>query len=119
MRWGLVTVVAPFVGRFVSNEWVRKQILMQNDEEIEQIDKEIAGEAMDPQYMGMAGAPPEEGGDQEGDQGDAGSAGMVVDPNAMPEPPDVNAASKADKAKDKGSRKPGFKSVGKMLSKGH
>lgn len=45
-----------YVGRYFSHEWVRRHILRQTDEEIEEIDEQIADEADNPQY-----APPEEG----------------------------------------------------------
>jgi Bacteriophage T4-like portal protein (Gp20) len=41
-RIGLLTLVDPFVDRYYSRMWVRKNILKQSDEEIEQMDKEIA-----------------------------------------------------------------------------
>ena len=46
----------PFVGRYYSNTWVRKNILKQADEEMEDMDKEILAEQAIPQYA----PPPEE-----------------------------------------------------------
>jgi len=38
-------------GKYYSNEWVRKNVLKQSDDEIEDMDKEIAEEKDNPQYM--------------------------------------------------------------------
>jgi hypothetical protein len=43
----LLQYVDPYVGRYYSNAWVRKNILKQTDEEIEEIDKQIEEEAQD------------------------------------------------------------------------
>ena len=40
-----------YVGRYVSNTWVRKTILKQTDEDIEKIDEQIAEEMQMPQYQ--------------------------------------------------------------------
>lgn len=56
-RVNILTLITPFVGRYVSNMWVRKNILKQDDQDIEQIDAEIAQEVQSPQYafpMAMA-----------------------------------------------------------------
>lgn len=39
------------VGKYYSNEWLRKNVLKQSDDEIEDMDKEIAEEKDNPQYM--------------------------------------------------------------------
>jgi len=44
-RLTLLQVVDPYVGRYYSKEWVRKNVLMQTDEDIEEIDEQIAREA--------------------------------------------------------------------------
>ncbi len=41
----------PIVGRYVSNEWLRKKVLRMTDEEIEEEDKKIEEEATNPQFM--------------------------------------------------------------------
>ena len=45
-RLGTLAVIEPYIGRFYSNEWVRRKVLRQTDAEMlemdEQIDKEIA-----------------------------------------------------------------------------
>jgi len=52
-----------YVGRYVSNEWIRKRILRQTDDEIDEMDKQIADEQSNPQYVipepdDGGGAPP-------------------------------------------------------------
>ena len=62
---------SPFIGRFVSNEWVRKTIMKQNDEDIAEQDALMQEERMMPQYQGMLGQPDqgdEEGGEDQGDE---------------------------------------------------
>jgi hypothetical protein len=53
--------VQEMVGKYYSNNWVRKEILKQSDEEIEAMDKEIAEEKDNPQFQDP----------------------MMMDPNAM------------------------------------
>jgi hypothetical protein len=60
-RMTAFTNMQPIVGKYVSNTWVRKHILLQSDDEIEQMDKEIAEEETIPQYS------------SEGDGGDVGN----------------------------------------------
>jgi hypothetical protein len=43
-RITLLQFVDPYVGRYYSKEWVRKNVLHQTDEDIEEIDKQIAEE---------------------------------------------------------------------------
>ena len=49
-RINLVNQVIPFVGKYFSNTQIRKKILMQSDEEIEEVDAEIGEEMQNPQY---------------------------------------------------------------------
>jgi hypothetical protein len=44
-RIGVLQLVDPYVGRYYSKEWVRKNILQQSDEDIEEIDAQIESEA--------------------------------------------------------------------------
>ena len=46
-RFELLASVDEYVGKYVSNEWVRKNILRQSDEDIEEIDKQIEDEPSD------------------------------------------------------------------------
>jgi hypothetical protein len=41
--------IIPYIGRFYSDKWIRKNVLMQSDEEIEQIMQEIADEGSYPE----------------------------------------------------------------------
>jgi hypothetical protein len=46
-RYEMLTSLDEYVGKYVSNEWVRKQILRQSEDEIEEIDKQIEQESDD------------------------------------------------------------------------
>lgn len=54
----------PYIGRYYSNEWVRKNVLYQSDEEIEEIDEQIMAEQQNPIYQQaqQQEQPPAEGG---------------------------------------------------------
>lgn len=54
-RISLVRDMDDFAGRYYSHEWIRRNILRQNDDDIELNDNQIAAEADDPQF-----APPPE-----------------------------------------------------------
>ena len=43
-RMGVLQMVDPYVGRYYSKEWVRRNVLMMDDEEIQEIDEQIANE---------------------------------------------------------------------------
>jgi hypothetical protein len=49
-RMTAITNIQPVIGKYISNTWVRKNILLQSDDDIEAIDKEIAEEETIPQY---------------------------------------------------------------------
>ena len=49
-RMNVLQVMSMFVGRYYSNTWIRKNLLKQADEEIEEIDSEIAKELTMQQY---------------------------------------------------------------------
>lgn len=44
-RLSILMMVDPYVGRYYSQEWVRRNVLMQDDDEIKEIDKQIEDEA--------------------------------------------------------------------------
>ena len=46
-RLTLLQIVDPYVGRYYSKEWVRKNVLMQTDDDIKEIDEQIANEQSD------------------------------------------------------------------------
>lgn len=56
-RISMLRDIDDYVGRYYSNEWVRKNILLQTDEDIEEEDERIADERDNPQF-----APPAEAG---------------------------------------------------------
>ena len=49
-RLNAASEMEDFVGRYYSNEWLRKNVLQQTDEEIAEIDKQIKEEKKNPQY---------------------------------------------------------------------
>jgi hypothetical protein len=59
--------ISPYAGKYYSHEWIRKNVLRQTDDEIEEIDEQIQQEMNNPQYpqLGPDGQPieqqPEEG----------------------------------------------------------
>jgi hypothetical protein len=76
--------IVPYAGVYFSHSWIRKNILKQSDEEIEQMDMEIASEEGDPQYEklsfmtpggGMVPPPGEEPFPPEGGEGEEGEEG--------------------------------------------
>ena len=56
-RLSLLGVVDPYVGRYFSKEWVRKNVLMQSDEDIQEIDEQIAQEQSEAQPTDQMGNP--------------------------------------------------------------
>lgn len=112
-RFQLGTLAEPFIGSYLSHEWVRKKIFMQTDEEIEEIDAQIMEELTDP----MLNPPPASNPEEEQEDQTQQSSGVMVDQNsdtAMPPPtpmPGLNQTSQQEKPRD-------FKSIAKKLSKG-
>jgi len=91
-RMNVLTLMSMFVGRYYSNTWVRKNLLKQDDEEIEQIDAEIAQEMTMPQY-----APPLDAMNPEIDGGP---------PGTPPTPPQQSGAKPTlQEEKDKPKKK--------------
>jgi hypothetical protein len=43
-----------YAGKYYSHEWIRRHVLHQSDEEMEEIDEQIADEVDNPQYAGPA-----------------------------------------------------------------
>jgi hypothetical protein len=58
-RLNALNTITPYSGRYYSNEWIRKNVLRQTDEEIEEIDEQIAGEVGNPQFINPNAPPPE------------------------------------------------------------
>ena len=67
-RVSMMRDMSDFVGRYYSNEWVRRNVLYQTEEDMKEIDKQIAEEEDNPQYQEplspqqqAAGQPQQEG----------------------------------------------------------
>jgi hypothetical protein len=64
-RATLLMQMQPSIGKYYSNTWVRQNILMQTEEDIAEMDEQIAEEESIPQYQSIAdqqaGGPPEGG----------------------------------------------------------
>ena len=79
-RVSLLQLVDPFVGKYFSQEWVRKNVLQQTDEDIQEINNQIAMEAQAAQQQ------------QADAEAQANAQGMTIDPNSgqrvpLPAPP--------------------------------
>ncbi len=115
-RTQLVMGMIPLIGRFYSNLWVRKNILHQTDEDIEEIDDEIAEETMDPQYNAGGEMGPGAQGmmvDTSAVQG-GGAGGPAQAPGAQPNGKDQGPPPTPEEKQKKGA----VKSTAKALSKG-
>lgn len=62
-RMNTLGLVDPYVGKYYSKEWIRRHILLQTEEDMEEIDEQIASEEETVQ-----GLPPGAEGDGQGDQ---------------------------------------------------
>ena len=60
-------LIDPYVGRYYSQEWVRKNVLQQTEEDIKEIDKQIESEP-EPQPLGPDGKPLPPDGQQQDEQ---------------------------------------------------
>jgi hypothetical protein len=49
-RLAALQQIDAFAGKYYSHEWIRRKVLMQSDEEIEEIDEQIVAEMENPQY---------------------------------------------------------------------
>lgn len=112
-RIGVLQAVDPYVGRYYSKEWVRKNILQQTDEDIEEIDAQIAAEAAEAVPTDAAGNPlPPDGAVQAGVTPDMGQAApMMTEPPPQgaglpPEQPEQTAQPVEETAPDKFEVKP-------------
>ena len=41
-RYEMLASLDEYVGKYISNEWIRKQVLRQSDEEIEELDRQTS-----------------------------------------------------------------------------
>jgi hypothetical protein len=67
-RMAVIAELDPFVGKYFSHKWARKNVLRQTDDDIEQMDSEIQDESQDPQYLGTLFTPPDPTDDQQSQQ---------------------------------------------------
>jgi hypothetical protein len=75
-RVGLVREMEEYIGRFYSNDYVRRYVLQQNQEEMKKLDAEIKKEKKDPRYKDIE------------DDGDGGMGfGSTEPPAPEPAPP--------------------------------
>ena len=90
-RLGLLTEIDGYVGKYFSKEWIQKNILVQTDEEIEEIDKQIKQEVkadeirdFDPEIDQAfpGGLPPEDPNAEVAPE----DSDVPIDPGAGPEP---------------------------------
>ena len=98
-RLGMLATIEPYIGKYYSTEFVRKRVLRQTDQEIEEIDTQIEDEIQkgiipDPSGVDpITGEPlPQEGGDP------AAGGDMGMDPMSMgdqPVDPDLEAQAQA------------------------
>lgn len=68
-RLTTLQLIAPYVGRYFSNEWVRKNILKQTDEDIENMDEQVMEELQNPLYQAPLGMPEGQAMGMEGEPG--------------------------------------------------
>jgi hypothetical protein len=76
-RVQILPLLDPYVGKYLSHRWVRKHILRQTDEDMQEMDMEIAEEIANPQYN-----PPQMVIPEDGDE-------LNSDPRVKPEPKPV------------------------------
>lgn len=94
-RVSMLRDVVDFAGRYYSNEWIRRNVLYQTEEDMEEIDKQIKEEQNNPQYQvldaaGQDGMPPV-GADQQQVPQDQGAPAPAAKPDMSlgPKVPDV------------------------------
>jgi hypothetical protein len=91
-RFEMVTMIDPFLGKYVSAEWIRKEILKMTDDDIEEMEAQIEEEASNPRFInpmlngGLGGGPMGLGGPEDGMGGPPGMGGPMGGPPGMPQP---------------------------------
>jgi hypothetical protein len=82
-RINLLTLIDPFVGRYYSQEWVKKNVLRMTDDDVKRIDKELKNEsetlpsAQQGPVLGQEGASPAEFPPQDNTQEDSSSESVT------------------------------------------
>ncbi len=86
-RLSVAQAMEPYIGKYYSNEWVRKHVLYQTEEDMEEMDEQIMAEQQNPIYQQQT--------DQDGNpvQGGAGPAGMTPQ---GPQPGGVSSVAPGD-----------------------
>jgi hypothetical protein len=82
-RMAMLRDMNDYIGRFYSNEWVRRNVLKQSDEEMQEIDQQIEQEMGNPIYNPPMEQAPGQGGAPDGQQG-----GTPQQAAAQPKAPD-------------------------------
>ena len=118
-RINLVMAMAPMVGRYWSNQYIRREILKQSEEEIREMDEQICEESMMDQYATPLGGDPNAA---PGEEDDPGNPAVIADQGAIEAPPNQAKPEKEEKPKKKAKSKangkvPDFKSVANLLAK--
>ena len=86
-RMSTLQLVDPYVGRYFSNEWIRKNVLFQSQEEMEEMDEQIVAEQSNPLYQ--------QGTDEQGDPVQGGQAPAGMTPQG-PQPGGVSSVAPGD-----------------------
>jgi hypothetical protein len=68
-RMAMLRDIDDYAGKYYSHEWIRRHVLHQSDEEMEEIDEQITDEADNPQYAGPANEAENAPGGSQQDQG--------------------------------------------------
>jgi hypothetical protein len=76
-RMAMLRDIDDYAGKYYSHEWIRRHVLRQSDEEMEEIDEQIADEMDNPQYAGPA---------NEAENPPGGAQEQQVDAGYQPEP---------------------------------
>lgn len=97
-RMNTLNLMTPYIGKFYPVEWIRKNVLRQTDEDIEEMDAKMAEEMANPLYQQiyMGGMMGQDGGGMM--QG--GPLGMPM-PGLPPPPQGAESLNKSKKSKDK------------------
>jgi hypothetical protein len=99
-RLTLLQVVDPYVGRYYSKEWVRKNVLMQTDDDIKEIDEQISNEQAAMAPTDAAGNPM----DPNAQMPTQAQAAAVGGPPPMPQ---ANAFAQQGQGQQQAAQQPG------------
>jgi hypothetical protein len=93
-RISMLRDIDDYTGKYYSHEWVRRNVLYQTEEDMEEIDEQIAEEVDNPQYnppveMGPDGQPMEAPGPEDTSGGLGPDTGKVAKVPSLPKVPDL------------------------------